>query len=167
MTSGRKVSGAWSRLRKQVLRRDRFTCYKCGRQADQVDHVVPAALGGEDRHENLRAICAHCHSVKSRAEYGEIRRRLRKQQANIRRALDAGLCRDCGARGERVVRINPRGNDSSANMVTLCRRCASVRQYQRQAERESEPGRKAWMAEVARIRQKAARTARSSTTHKA
>jgi 5-methylcytosine-specific restriction endonuclease McrA len=37
---------AWRRLRLRVLRRDRFLCARCGALASEVDHVVPAKLGG-------------------------------------------------------------------------------------------------------------------------
>lgn len=57
------------RLRYEVLRRDNHTCRYCGRSAPEVrltvDHVVPTALGGADKPENLVAACGDCNSGKS------------------------------------------------------------------------------------------------------
>lgn len=57
------------RLRFEVLRRDRFTCYYCGRRAPHVeitlDHVNPRALGGGDTADNLVAACVECNGGKT------------------------------------------------------------------------------------------------------
>lgn len=57
------------RLRFEVLRRDNHTCRYCGASAPavelHVDHVLPVALGGEDKASNLVASCSDCNSGKS------------------------------------------------------------------------------------------------------
>ena len=57
------------RLRFEVLRRDGFRCQYCGAapaEAElQIDHVVPAALGGTDDPENLTTACGPCNSGKA------------------------------------------------------------------------------------------------------
>lgn len=58
------------RLRFEILRRDEFTCQYCGaKPADgtelHVDHVIPVALGGEDKASNLVAACKDCNLGKS------------------------------------------------------------------------------------------------------
>lgn len=57
------------RLRFEILRRDNHACRYCGRSAPEVklnvDHVVPAALGGSDEPSNLVASCADCNGGKS------------------------------------------------------------------------------------------------------
>lgn len=57
------------RTRYEVLRRDNFTCRYCGAKAPdvelRVDHVIPVALGGSDKPENLVAACHDCNSGKS------------------------------------------------------------------------------------------------------
>lgn len=57
------------RLRYEVLRRDNFTCRYCGSAAGEtgleVDHVIPASLGGEDKPANLVTACVDCNRGKS------------------------------------------------------------------------------------------------------
>lgn len=55
------------RTRFEVLKRDNYTCRYC-RSADgelTIDHVVPVALGGTDRPDNLVAACKDCNAGKS------------------------------------------------------------------------------------------------------
>lgn len=51
----------WRRLRRLVLDRDQWRCYRCGRHATHADHIVPYAEGGRDEPANLRAACAGCN----------------------------------------------------------------------------------------------------------
>jgi hypothetical protein len=57
------------RLRYEVLRRDDYACRYCGARAPEatltVDHVLPTALGGEDKAENLVAACSACNGGKA------------------------------------------------------------------------------------------------------
>lgn len=52
--------------KREVLRRDRYTCQYCGRKAPYltVDHVLPRRLGGEHSWYNLVAACAECNHRK-------------------------------------------------------------------------------------------------------
>jgi hypothetical protein len=45
-------------------------CLKLGivKETDEIDHVVPLALGGEDTDENTQGLCIEHHTVKSAAE---------------------------------------------------------------------------------------------------
>lgn len=62
-------------LRYQVMRRDQFTCQYCGAQSPhatlQIDHVVPAALGGSNDPENLVTACAQCNAGKGKSQADE------------------------------------------------------------------------------------------------
>ncbi len=60
----RGYGAAWRRLRGLILAREPL-CRSCGRPAQEVDHIVPRALGGSDRRENLQALCSSCHSAKT------------------------------------------------------------------------------------------------------
>ena len=52
--------------RRNVLRRDRYTCQYCGRQGGEltVDHVLPRSRGGKSTWENLVAACRACNLKK-------------------------------------------------------------------------------------------------------
>lgn len=57
------------RTRFEVLRRDNHACRYCGQMAPDVkltvDHVIPVALGGSDKPDNLVAACKDCNAGKS------------------------------------------------------------------------------------------------------
>lgn len=57
------------RTRFEVLRRDNHTCQYCGAKAPDVtlhiDHVMPVALGGDDKPGNLVTACKECNSGKA------------------------------------------------------------------------------------------------------
>jgi 5-methylcytosine-specific restriction endonuclease McrA len=52
--------------RKEIFRRDHFTCQYCGSRAGvlTVDHVIPKRLGGEFSWENLVTDCSICNHKK-------------------------------------------------------------------------------------------------------
>ncbi|SDE38894.1 5-methylcytosine-specific restriction endonuclease McrA [Thermus arciformis] len=52
--------------RRNVLRRDRYTCQYCGRQGGEltVDHVLPKSRGGKHTWENLVTACRACNLKK-------------------------------------------------------------------------------------------------------
>lgn len=57
------------RTRFEVLRRDDHTCQYCGAKAPDVtlhiDHVMPVALGGDDKPGNLVTACKDCNAGKT------------------------------------------------------------------------------------------------------
>ncbi|WP_440066466.1 HNH endonuclease [Streptosporangium sp. OZ121] len=55
----------WERRRLIVLRRDNYTCYVCGADGTEVDHVNP---GDDHDLANLAAICRECHKAKTLRE---------------------------------------------------------------------------------------------------
>jgi 5-methylcytosine-specific restriction endonuclease McrA len=52
--------------KREILRRDNFTCQYCGRQAPYltIDHIIPRHLGGEHTWNNLVAACPNCNHRK-------------------------------------------------------------------------------------------------------
>ena len=55
----------WKNLRLTILARDGYTCYACGGEANQVDHIYPRAKGGDVFDPlNCAAICAKCNGLK-------------------------------------------------------------------------------------------------------
>jgi 5-methylcytosine-specific restriction endonuclease McrA len=66
-------SKRWKSLRFQALRRDGFKCRTCGASGRlEIDHVQPVRTHPELAFElaNLQALCAACHSRKTRIECG-------------------------------------------------------------------------------------------------
>ena len=58
-----------SRLRYEVMARDKNTCQYCGRTAPdvklEIDHLVPSALGGSITMDNLITACEDCNQGKT------------------------------------------------------------------------------------------------------
>ena len=53
--------------RRNIMRRDNFTCMYCGSKNDlTIDHVLPKSRGGKDVWENLTTACEKCN-VKKRS----------------------------------------------------------------------------------------------------
>lgn len=63
------------KVRFEVLKRDKFTCQYCGRQAPDVvlnvDHIKPVAKGGTNDITNLITSCFDCNSGKSDIELSD------------------------------------------------------------------------------------------------
>lgn len=63
-------NNSWFWVRKDVLRRDRYTCRICKKRFRKaqldVDHIIPVQMGGKlfDK-GNLRTLCRECHKAKS------------------------------------------------------------------------------------------------------
>ena len=61
-----------SRFRDKVLARDNYTCYYCGSEADQVDHVIPISKAPElvINFDNAVASCRRCNISKGNRSEG-------------------------------------------------------------------------------------------------
>ncbi len=66
--------------KREILRRDDFTCQYCGRKMKQltIDHVVPRRLGGPHTWQNLVAACASCNRQKGGRVPAEANMQLRR-----------------------------------------------------------------------------------------
>jgi 5-methylcytosine-specific restriction endonuclease McrA len=62
-------SSAWQAIRAAVVARDKYTCKLCGHHTRKpnVDHIKPRSMGGADTMDNLRTLCAGCHSRVTRS----------------------------------------------------------------------------------------------------
>ncbi len=66
-------NNSWFFIRKDVLRRDRYTCSICKTRMRKkfldVDHIIPLQMGGQlyDK-ANLRTLCKECHKAKSKLD---------------------------------------------------------------------------------------------------
>ena len=81
-------NNSWFFVRKDVLRRDRYTCKICKQRLRKrfldVDHIIPIQMGGQlfDK-ENLRTLCKDCHKSKSKLDseaLSEIKDEINKPQ---------------------------------------------------------------------------------------
>jgi 5-methylcytosine-specific restriction endonuclease McrA len=50
--------------RRTVFQRDGHQCQYCGRQAENLDHVIPRSQGGEHSWLNIVAACRRCNTKK-------------------------------------------------------------------------------------------------------
>ncbi|MCA9076222.1 MAG: HNH endonuclease [Planctomycetaceae bacterium] len=69
--------------RRNVFKRDRFTCQYCGCQPGSseltIDHVVPRAQGGESTWENCVLACVECNGTKADRTPAQARMKLRNE----------------------------------------------------------------------------------------
>lgn len=59
------------KTRWQVLKRDKYTCKKCGASPSknsnvelEIDHIIPHSKGGKDNIDNLQTLCWQCNQGK-------------------------------------------------------------------------------------------------------
>lgn len=68
---------AWEDLRREIFRRDNYTCGYCGHRGNSltlhVDHVFPVSRGGSDDPSNLAAACWSCNLEKGSRDGWEYR----------------------------------------------------------------------------------------------
>ena len=59
-----KANLYWSNIRLDVLKRDKYTCQRCGLVGDSkfhVHHIMKRIEGGTDHYDNLIVVCPGCH----------------------------------------------------------------------------------------------------------
>lgn len=78
-------------LRFDILNRDGFTCYACGRKPPEVklhvDHRIPVAKGGPTTPENLFTACSDCNLGKQAKLIGEADPTAKARRKSIRKAI--------------------------------------------------------------------------------
>ena len=71
-------NNSWFFVRKDVLRRDEYTCSICDGKFRKgmldVDHIIPVQMGGQlfDK-KNLRTLCKMCHKAKNNLDRGALK----------------------------------------------------------------------------------------------
>lgn len=55
----------WIKLRKQIYKRDNYTCQQCGKTKCKLEchHIIPERLGGNHDLFNLISLCGSCHKL--------------------------------------------------------------------------------------------------------
>lgn len=95
----RELPKDWPAIHARVLKRDHYRCQhvredtgrKCGRHANQVDHIVRPADGGTDDDRNLRSLCPWHHQQKSSSEGGIASAIARRERRDAAKPLHPGL----------------------------------------------------------------------------
>jgi len=66
-----RVSATYKAARLRVLQRDNYTCFYCGGDATQADHVIPISKMGDALDmDNMVAACARCNNAKGNKSQG-------------------------------------------------------------------------------------------------
>ncbi len=68
-------NNSWFWVRKDVLKRDRYTCQICKTRLKKkfldIDHIIPVNMAKHRNHfdkENLRTLCKSCHKSKTKLD---------------------------------------------------------------------------------------------------
>jgi 5-methylcytosine-specific restriction endonuclease McrA len=81
--------------KKNILRRDGYTCQYCRRRGDKltVDHVIPRSRGGPTTWTNVVAACLRCNLLKGNRTLDEARLSLLREPVHPHVLLSAHLLR--------------------------------------------------------------------------
>ncbi len=88
------IASALSFNKKNILKRDLYTCQYCGRNGGErmtIDHVVPKSLGGRTVWENVVSACRACNLKKGNKTLGEAGMNLLRKPVRPRSASYAGI----------------------------------------------------------------------------
>jgi 5-methylcytosine-specific restriction endonuclease McrA len=71
-------NNSWFFVRKDILRRDRYTCQICKERQRKkyldVDHIIPVRMGGKlFEKANLRTLCKECHKSKTKLDQNALK----------------------------------------------------------------------------------------------
>jgi hypothetical protein len=63
---GRLSASRWQKVKRQILKRDNYTCQYCGSKKKPLhcDHIMPISRGGSNDPSNLIAACQRCNLSK-------------------------------------------------------------------------------------------------------
>lgn len=88
------VSPTISFNKKNILKRDGYTCQYCGRNGGErmtIDHIIPRSMGGRTVWENVVSACRACNLKKGNKPLAEIGMRLKRPPARPRSASILGI----------------------------------------------------------------------------
>ena len=90
----RPVSPAISFNKKNILKRDAYTCQYCGRNGGErmtIDHIIPKSLGGRTVWENVVSACRACNLKKGNKPLQEVRMVLLRKPSKPASAFYLGI----------------------------------------------------------------------------
>lgn len=90
----RPVPPSVSFNKKNILKRDAYTCQYCGRNGGErmtIDHVIPKSQGGRTIWENVVSCCRSCNLKKGNKRHAEVGMRLLRKPGKPRSPLALGL----------------------------------------------------------------------------
>lgn len=67
-------SGAWGAVRREVLRRDHYTCQDCEGRAEEVHHIIELTPDNVNdkmialNPDNLISLCHNCHTKRTHSD---------------------------------------------------------------------------------------------------
>ena len=71
-------SNAWQQVRREVLRRDSYTCCRCAARAEEVHHIIelmPENINDPSialNPKNLESLCHDCHTKETKGCDGDV-----------------------------------------------------------------------------------------------
>jgi 5-methylcytosine-specific restriction endonuclease McrA len=115
------ISPSISFNKKNILKRDGFTCQYCGRNGGErmtIDHVVPKSLGGRTVWENVVSACRACNLRKGNKSPHEAGMRLRFPPTRPRSASVLGILAHASAQHEVWRKYLPASTRDGASQAT-------------------------------------------------
>ena len=115
------VAPALSFNKKNIFKRDAYTCQYCGRNGGErmtIDHVVPKSLGGRTVWENVVSACRGCNLRKGNKSPGEVGLRLLRKPIRPRSASYLGILAYASQHYERWRKYLPAEAGESAQVGT-------------------------------------------------
>lgn len=61
----RRDNGIYKNARAKVIARDEGWCVLCGRQYQEIHHIIFRSQGGKHNIENLCCLCWECHHIRA------------------------------------------------------------------------------------------------------
>ena len=115
----RPVRPAISFTKKNILKRDGYTCMYCGRNGGErmtIDHIVPKSLGGRTIWENVVSACRPCNLKKGNKSLNETGMRLLHKPFRPRSASVLGILAHASLQHERWRKYLPADGEDHASL---------------------------------------------------